>query len=378
MTRISGSVARLIAFSMTTLLTTCAFAQPPKTTEPLYQESFEAGEGGWAAMGDNGKVSWSQEAANVKEGRGALRFDYEITPGQFSLLVGALPQTMTTLQSLKFWVKASHDTPLAFVLQEQGGGRFGALFSTPKDKWQRVELKPTDFVLQEGKDDPKDANGKLDLGSIEGGALVDFNQFFAQLGGGKNNPLAQLLNVKTGARTLHVDDLIFSGKPLAAEAAPDASILDDFTRPQVNWFSIGDIGLQNIKDANPENNALQADYVQEQGRLIALAKGLPRGVLTNKQSLFFNAASAQRALLIVQLEEHSGGKYNLTVDVPGKTVPTPLTLLFKDFKPAEDSKDDNNRLDIDQVKQLLILDLTGLIGQANAPNTLWLNRIFVK
>ena len=362
------------------LVANCALAQPPKTTDVLYQETFEGGAGGWTPMGDTAKVSLAQGAENVKEGKGALRFDYNIAAGQINLLgIPLAQQPFTALQSVTFWVKASHGSSFSFTLQEQGGGRFNAMFAVPKEKWQRVELRPTDFILAEDKNDPKDANGKLDLDKIEGGALVDFGQIFAQLAAGPNNPLAQLLNVQTGPRTLLVDDVVLSSKPFAGEAAtPGVTVIDDFSRPQAAWFSVGDIGLQTVKDANPDNNALQADYWQEQGRIVALAKLLPRGILANKEGLSFKAASTQRGILVVQLEEHSGGKYNMTVEMPGKTQPIQSKLLFSDFKVADDSKDNNNRLDLDQVKQLLILDLTGVIGQANTPNTLWLNHILVK
>ncbi len=361
------------------LLASGALVRPAQAAEPLYQETFEANDGGWTPMGDTAKVKWEQQADNVKEGKGALRFDYSIAAGQINLLgIPAPERPFATLQAITFWVKASHDAPMAFVLQEQNGGRFTSQFFAPKNKWQRVELKPADFVLQEGNDDPKDANGKLDLDKIEGAALVDFGQVLAQFAAGPNNPLAQLLNVKTGPRTLYIDDVTFSATPLAGEPAPDATLIDGFTRPQAAWFSIGDIGLQNIKDENPENNALQADYWQEPNHLVAIVKPVSRGVFVNKSGLSLNAASKQRAILIVQLEEHSGGKYNTMLEVPGKAAPTPVTLLFKDFKPADDSKDNNNRLDLDQVKQLLIIDLTGLIGQANTLNTLWLNHIHVK
>ena len=53
-------------------------------------------------------------------------------------------------------------------------------------------------------------------------------------------------------------------------------------------------------------------------------------------------------------------------------------MLFRsatlaDLTAAQDSKDNNDKLDLDQVKQLVVIDISGWVDGADADNTLWLN-----
>ena len=73
--------------------------------------------------------------------------------------------------------------------------------------------------------------------------------------------------------------------------------------------------------------------------------------------------------------EKGGGKYNTVVELPGNSGRADLSLNFADFKPAGDSHDDNNKLDLDRIFQLLFLDSTGMADNTDADNTLWINNI---
>ena len=77
----------------------------------------------------------------------------------------------------------------------------------------------------------------------------------------------------------------------------------------------------------------------------------------------------------MQLEVKSGGRYNSILELPGNSGRADLTINFADFKASNDSHDDNAKLDLDQVTQILILDATGALDQADADNTLWINNI---
>ena len=278
------------------------------------------------------------------------------------------------------------------AVQEDGGGYFRAVFSVTKDKWQYVEIDPTDFVLQDGPNDPKDANGQLDRDKIKFIGLIDFDQVLIQMLAGAPNPIAQMLQIQGGARTFYLDDVTLSGKGLPqAEATPEVYDIDLFQRPQAEWASVGGATLERMEAKDAKDNALRVTYQQAPGRLMGLIKPLQRGALTGKKQLAFQAASMKRTTFLVQLEEAGGGKYNASMEVPGNAAPTPITLNFADFKTSDDSNDDNNQLDLDQVRQLLVVDISGVMGGAPpmvAPgmpgelpgneNTLWLNALRAK
>ncbi len=361
------------------LLSQSAQPQPPQLPELLYARDFDANAGDWIAIGTDAKAYQVREGA--KTGAGALRFDYEVTQGSLNALAAPMVAgALNTLQSLTFDIKSDHDTPLVVNLREQGGGSFSTPLSLVADKWQRVELAPADFVLQTNPNDAKDANGKLDMNKIEAFSLLDFSQIFVQ--DDVNNPVVKLLNVISGPRTLWLDDMSFSSKPLPElpeiEIPEGAISIDPFLRPHVSWLGIGNVALQRAVAEKPADNALQAQYEQAPGRINAMIKMLAPGILAGKEQLSFQIASEKPAILIVQLEETGGGKYNITVPVAGEVKPKMVEADFASFKPANDSKDDNAQLDLDQVKQIFVMEVAGVLGQSKGENTLWLGRISAK
>jgi hypothetical protein len=355
-----------------------AEAQPPELPEPLYAETFDKGGSSWIGVGSSARVAMETGTDNIKQGTGALRFNYNVLPGQINALICPIaPPSLGTLQSISFWVKVDHSAPLAFIFNEQNGGRFGAVFTVNSGEWQRVEIAASELVLQNGKDDPADANGTLDLDRIDSAALVDFSQLFAQVALDPASPMIRILGIEMGARTLYLDDLVFSSKPFPI--APDSkTVIDAYNRPQASWFGVGGVSLKTVRGAEPEVNALRVDYSQTAGKLNVFAKLLPAGLLGGKTGLAFSVSSKQRATLIVQLEEKSGGKYVSTWEVPGAETVTSRTFPFAEFHAADDSKDDNNRLDLESVKQVMVMDASGLLGTGAGENTLLLGRILMR
>ncbi len=365
------------------MLTGGLAAAQPEPTEPLFHKNFEDGAidpfivfplaDPNADANARPKASVTQQPENVKEGKAALQFDYSLEKGKLSALIVPTPGGVPVrVKSFRFWIKADYGTSLALVMEEQGGGRYVHMFAVPKDTWQRVEVSPAEFTLMQDKDSPLDPDGKLDLKIVQMIALGDINQLLIQ-----NEMIAQLLGIKAGPHTFYLDDFQVSEETLPAATAPEGAVnLDAFVRPQLNWMATGGIKLSRAEDQPLGGPALQADYQQAQ-RITGLVKWLPQGKLAGMSQLTFQVAAKNPTTLLVQLEETSGGKYNAIVDVPGNAQVKEAKLAFADFKVADDSKDDNNRLDLEQVKQVLLLDLTGLMGLAEGDNTLWINQLRV-
>src|ERR1051325_9670415 len=96
------------------------------------------------------------------------------------LLLPTPDMVLSKAKSFKFWIRTDHATPVGFTLQEKDGGRYNALFSTPKGVWQQVELSVADFQADTNKDAPKDPDGKLDMDQVEGVGIIDVAQIFVQ------------------------------------------------------------------------------------------------------------------------------------------------------------------------------------------------------
>ena len=106
------------------VLASLVFAGPP-----ILKHTFENGDSGWIHVGPNGAVRVTSDPANVKNGKSALEFDYEITGTGITL--AALPLGTTSLagmRALRFWLKTDSSTGIAVVLSEKtpGGGNYSA------------------------------------------------------------------------------------------------------------------------------------------------------------------------------------------------------------------------------------------------------------
>jgi hypothetical protein len=315
----------------------------------------------------------THDAAHVHQGKAALQFDYNIQKGDMSALMLMTPEgKLTKAKSFHFFVQSDTTSPLAIVLQEHDGGRYMANFVAPKDKWQPVELSISDFILSEDANDPKDSNYKLDLDQVEGIALTDIGQMFAQ---GADDNLLKLLNLKTGPHTLYIDDFTVGEEALPSIFSGTAADvrLDTFARPQVGWMAVGDVRLSIATGKPLEGRGLQADYHQAPMKVVGFVRRFPRGKLNGTTKLAFDVAALKATKILVQVEEKGGGKYNSIIDVPAGKVPTAMSLPFSEFKVADDSHDSNDKLDLELVTQVLFMDLSGFLEMADQDNSLWLS-----
>lgn len=328
-----------------------------QTRQPLLLHSFDEETHGWVAMGVNARVSINQQT--TFNGRGALRLDYDIKQGALSLAVCPTPAgTMARARAFRFWLNADHPTTCALIVQEDGGGRFLAPFFAPKGKWQKVEIAVDEFALLEGPGNPPDADGKLDLSKVGGVALGDL----AQIGGVFGSPeLASALNLRTGAHVMYLDDftVLEEALPGAYQTADGAKMIDSGTRPQIGWASIGISGASRLPV--PERG-LQAEYLQATGKIAALVRFVPRGLLAGTTSLRLKASSSKAVTLLVQLMEAGGGKFNGTLELPAGGDWKEVSLEYASMDAAEDSAVKDRRVKPELVTGLVVLDVLTLLG----------------
>jgi hypothetical protein len=339
------------------LMLSAATAQTPA---PLLKHTFDEDASGWIGFGLNTRASISHQVSF--NGQGALKFEYDIKKGTFSLLALQTPNgLLEKARTFRFWVQADYATTLGIILQEKDGARYYAPFAAPKGKWQKVELSTTDFTLMEGPGNPPDPDNRLDMDQVAAFAIGDVGQLFGMAG---NADLEKLLNAQPGAHVFYIDDFTVTEEALpGAYAISGGDVrIDTFARPQVSWLSAGGVTLSRMEGGAPGERGLQADYRQAPGRIIALMRPFTRGRLQGMTRLSFTAASTQGVTLLVQVEESGGGKFNTTVDVPEGGVPKAVTVDFADMNPADDSSIKDRKVRPELVIQLVLLDATGLQG----------------
>src|SRR5262249_32770382 len=111
------------------------------------------------------------------------------------------------------------------------------------------------------------------------------------------------------------------------------------------------------------------------GKIVGLVRSIKRGSLDGMKTISVSVVSANACKLMIQVEEAGGGKYNTLVDVPGGSQLKVISIPFAELGAAEDSKDTNGKLDLDQVNQLVIADIYGIAGMGEGDNTLWIGAV---
>jgi hypothetical protein len=356
------------------LLAACAAITGAQTPHaPLVSQTFKDSDGGWVAVGQTAKLTVSHESGIAQPDGGALKFDYNVGKGDFNAAyLQTQLDTWTKGKSFKFRIRADSNTMFAVALQEQDGGRYVAMIQVPKDTWQQIELSTSDFILAQDANDPKDPDGKLDMDRVTGLAISDVAQFLIAI---DNPALASMFDIKQGSHTLYFDGFSIGTDPIPASTSSSGSTvqIETFAHPQLAWLSIGGMKLSRSEGKPLTGTAIRADYHQSPGKIALLNRPLPSWVLTGSKVLSFDVASVQPAKLLIQLEQYDGGKYNMMIDVPGGSTPQHRKLLLDGFARGDDSTDKDTKLHLALVKSMAVLDVTGLLDQADHENTLWLN-----
>lgn len=334
--------------------------------------NFETDESGWMVLGSGGSVHIVRGAKEAKSGSGALKFDYEVAPKSAAVAIVPTPSGVPQMQSLRFWIKTTASTPVAVILSERkpGGGDYAALFWSPAGDWHRVELGLSDFIANDGPNDPKDSDGKLDLDQVQAIGVVDLAFFLSNIP--ENPDMPVIIERASGSRSIFLDDFEISPKPPAMKAS---NAIDDFAAPPLRWMTPGGVSM-NLSVRNPLNEpALEATYEQKVDGFPVMVRRVP-GV-DKGDRLELDLASAQDADIMISLEEHrpgrQGPRFNYTVDVPASRKPVHKTIAFSDFKPEDITSD--ARVDASLVKTITLVDITASSTGRNEHNTLWVGRV---
>ena len=344
--------------------------------------SFKADSNGFG-QDDDAKVAITHEAAEVKAGKGSLSYSYEVTPETIRMLGLPRPLDLTGMKSLHLWVKCSHATAVLIALTESGGGSYQTSVNCNAGKWQEVAVNLDEFVL----DDPsKDPNGKLDLDQIGSIQVVDAGGF-----------LVKFLPELKGTRKIWLDDFEFSsqeaprtqGLTQVTKVVP-AFLVDNFESSVIRWipvslafgetptFAFFDLPLALDRDVPPGGGkqSLKFTYPRLGKKIHAVMRNVEKVDLSKAAELDLSLKTSKDGTFIVSLEEKNGARYQNTLELKAADGWKSFGLAFRDFKLAEDSKDDNDRLDADKLKQISVADITALIGGGEAEeNRLWIDEV---
>jgi hypothetical protein len=277
------------------------------------------------------------------------------------------PPAMAHMRALRFRVRTDHDTPVAAVLVERGGGHYNAVFWSPANTWQDIELTPSDFSLSDGPNDPPDPDGKLDLPDVQAIAVLDLAPIFAAAPANPDFPV--IIDRDSHPHTLSIEKLdVLEGPPVT----PASGIIDTFDRPFLSWMTLGGMSLQRSPADGPLHEpALQASYVEKDDSFAVLVRSLAPLNLSGTTAIEFDIASDQEITLIIGFESSNKKRFNATVYPPGKRELFHVKQKFADF-------DGPGTLDPAKFKSLSFVDVSSVQGGSTADkNTIWIGNVRV-
>ena len=357
------------------LFALAAQAQPtPSST--IVHHSFESDEHGWIAMGGAGSVRVAKDASSRHDGANSLAFDY--TAGK-DMSVAILPVdfSLEKMKSMRFWLKTDISTAVGvFLSEKKPGGDYATWFWSPKDRWQQIVLTPSEFTANDGLNDPKDPDGRLDLDQIQGIGLLDLKMLFSMSGGAQQPPFQ--LDKLAGSHTLLVSDFQIESEGPAPATVKDGVIIDDFRRSFARWLTLGGMEMSLPNDENPTGKrALEASYKQKPGQFVLMSHRIGNIDLSKCDRLSFDIASIEDAQVAVSIEmakvKGKGARYTYMLEVAGGKKPQHQSIPFTEFVLDQNSPPDPaGRFDPSKMRTISVVDVTGAARNETTANTLWL------
>jgi len=344
------------------LFATALLATTQQNSEVLLHRDFETGSTGWIAVGPGNSVHVTHEPAQTHSGNGALAFTYEVKRGQVAAAVMPASPALARMQHLRFWVKTDRETPVGVLLNESkpGGGNYTAWAWSPANTWQQIDLTPVDFVLADGPQDPKDADGKLDLDQLQSVGVLDLASFFPAPPG------------PAGPHTMWIDDFEALGGP--APTGTSSMRIDDFDRGFLPWITTGAMQLKLSAAGNPLHEpALEASYDQSDAPFPSLVRRIANYDLAKAVRIDFDVASDEAATLLIALEMKrpgaaQGPRFTLPIYPPDKREVFHVSIKLEDFQ-------GQGKLDPSLLKTLIVTDPTGGGDGVGTHNRIWIGKV---
>jgi hypothetical protein len=335
----------------------------------VFHQDFQGDTGGWTATGDTAKVA-------PASGTGGLVFTYELAPKIYSGVVSTAPPDLEKMRRIRFRVKTDHATAMGLVFSEKKpGGNYSAWFWSPANTWQWIELTPADFTVNDGPNDPKDSDGKLDLAEVEGIGLFDIGQFFAQLPGKSEFPLA--VQVAQGQHTATIESLEVLSTPGAAPRIGENGLrIGTLDRDFLDWATPGGMELKLSQSQNPlKAPALQASYQQVEGQFQLLVRRMSGEDLANAKRLVFDIASDNEVTLMLSLEMSKpeggqGPRFTMPLFPPGGKEVFHVNVDLADFH-------GDGKFDPSKWRTMAIVDISTASGGTPVANTIWIGNVTV-
>jgi hypothetical protein len=188
------------------ILTLAANRPQPQPVRFTFEETTEGWTGVPPPAGAEISLSLTDDTAQAKAGKHALKARYRMEPRKLPGLVH--PVGGLAGRGVRVWLKTDTAATLVLGLIERDGSAYMHVVQTLPGEWLRVEAPFTSFHLSE---DSKDENGRLDLEQVGTLVIADAGGFMPGAG---------------GERALWVDEYEVTGDIRTPEPKPYRPLLE--------------------------------------------------------------------------------------------------------------------------------------------------------
>jgi hypothetical protein len=335
-------IALIVAALLVT--TACGFAEEPLAAQfDFEQQQLSAA---WSSTACGAELAITREPADVRGGRGALEFAWDATDGRLAILTVEPIALDDRARSLRLSVKLSERGPVMYGVEEKDGAVYQGYLHTPGGVWHDVAVDLDELMLSENSQDP---NGRLDVHEINGIMVADLSNL--------NGEAGRSLGIKEGRQRMWLDEVALSSElaPHRSSRGPNGgTIIDDFERKPILALPIGGPTLTLVDGPGEgDASAVRVEYAAGGYRWAGLVSAVGYLDLTDESRICVTLRAEQAAPLHVVLEERDGTKYMARHRLDPQKGWYEMCLPFAEFELDQQTTDENDRLDLDQLRVII-------------------------
>lgn len=127
-----------------------------------------------------GTISLTRKAPGLKEGQGALQYDYKNVADKY-VGIGTLRTNPNNFKEIKLKICSKKDRTFAIGLEEiEDGSSYVFVFNLKANRWTEVKATPDAFRLSRGS---PDGNNRLDIDSLNNRLMIaDMSGYKGEIG----------------------------------------------------------------------------------------------------------------------------------------------------------------------------------------------------
>ncbi|MGQ9730390.1 MAG: hypothetical protein ACUVX8_03880 [Candidatus Zipacnadales bacterium] len=301
----------------------------------------------WQALDREAILEIADQPGVAHGGNACLQMTYLAREGVFEQL-SVTRLTAVRGQTLSFWIKTDLPTNLSFGVVENTGAFYQQFAVIPPNEWTHICVPFASLILAQ---DSRDDTGRLEVPTITELRFADLANLPGALG--------DALGHKAGVQHLLLDDIALLDEPAPPVGGEGAPLLlaDGFERDTIYALFIGEAQLRRTQGA--VGQALEVVCTDRVQRWMGFVMAVGHLGLAEARAMSLQLTASAPIMVNITLEEWDGSKYSQRLRIGPEGGWTAKHLVLGELLLEGDSEDENERLDYDQIRVLVIVaDMT--------------------